>query len=112
MRILRRLIARYDRGLRQTVLDVLRWLEATWEWVKCGCRFTSECEAIERHRICVGSSVVGIPKCDELSTDANGERFCGQCGCYIELAKGHERAFSKVYFPAESCPLGKWPVRS
>ena len=88
----------------RSVSDAIRWFQAVWTWVKAGCRYKSQEEAMERLDICV--------KCHRVEKDEEGDHRCGVCGCWLVLAKGFERSFSKLYFPGKkgesACPLDRW----
>ena len=88
----------------RSVSDAMRWFQAVWTWVKAGCRYKSQEEALQRLSIC--------KDCPEIQYDEDGDGRCSQCGCWLVLAKGFERSFSKLYFPGKkgesACPLDRW----
>ena len=79
---------------------IKRYLTALYWLIKAG-RFLSDDKAIERLEICT--------LCPKSKIDDYGTMWCGVCGCRLEEEVGLARAFSKVYFPKEDCPEGRWP---
>lgn len=93
----------------RSLSNALAYLGAIWEWLKCGGRFLDDDEALDRHFTCVGDPSTNRPPCEFVEHDEDGDPKCGVCGCYVAMQEGLDRVYSKVFFPSEKCPKGKWP---